>query len=194
MKYPLELSVRALDPAPQVSVVDAEGRFVLYLKDKFYKLREAVTIFADSAQSRPVFRIDADQMLDLSASYSIRTTQGEPLGGLQQRGIQSIWRAHYDIVEGERVVMTIREENPWAKMADSVLGAVPLIGLVSGYLFHPTYRITRPDGTLVFRARKEAALKKGLFRITNESEASTWEESLGLLGLLMMVLLERGRA
>jgi uncharacterized protein YxjI len=193
MKYPLRLSFKVLALSPQISISDAEGRLVMYLRQKFFKLREAVTIFADAEQSRPIYRIDADRILDISARYAIATTQGEPLGGLQRRGLRSIWRAHYEILEGERVVMTIEEENPWAKMGDSVLSGIPLVGMVSGFLFHPSYRVSRPDGTPVFRARKESAFWEGLFSITQESETSTWEESLGILSLLMMLLLERDR-
>lgn len=193
MKFPLQLSFKILALSPQISVADAEGRFVMYVKQKFFKLKEAVTVFADTEQSRPIFRIDADRILDISARYSITTMKGEPLGVLQRKGLRSLWKAYFEILEGERVVMTIQEENPWAKMADSVLGGIPLLGMASGYLFHPAYRVSRPDGTLVFRARKQPALWEGLFTITQESEASTWEESLGILGLMMMLLLERDR-
>jgi uncharacterized protein YxjI len=193
MKYPLKLSFKVLALSPQISVSDAEGRLIMYLRQQFLKLKEAVTIFADSAQSRPIYRIDADRILDISARYAIATMQGEHIGSLQRRGLRSLWRSHYEILEGERIVMSIQEENPWAKMGDSVLSGIPLIGMLSGYLFHPSYRVSRPDGTLVFRARKESAFWEGIFSITQESEASSWEESLGILSLLMMLLLERDR-
>jgi hypothetical protein len=54
MKYPLRLSFKVLALSPQISISDAEGRLVMYLRQKFFKLREAVTIFADAEQSRPI--------------------------------------------------------------------------------------------------------------------------------------------
>ena len=47
MNYPLDLSFKILAIAPQISVSDANGALVLYVKQKAFKLKEDVTIYAD---------------------------------------------------------------------------------------------------------------------------------------------------
>ena len=46
MQYPLELKFKVLALAPQISVTDAGGQQIFYVKQKLFKLKEAVTVFA----------------------------------------------------------------------------------------------------------------------------------------------------
>ena len=193
MEFPLQLTFKVLAVSPQISVTDARGQLVFYVRQKAFKLKEAVTVFADAEQSRPVFSIQADRVIDIAAKYHIATAAGEPLGVLRGKGMRSFWRARYEILHQDQPILSIQEENPWAKVADSLFGQIPILGILSGYLFHPAYRVTRGDGTLVLRAKKQPALWEGRFSITKESQASSKETALGVLSLLMMLLLERGR-
>jgi hypothetical protein len=115
------------------------------------------------------------------------------LGSVKRHGMKSFWRAHYEIMEGAMPVMTIREENPWIRVLDSLLTEIPLVGMFSGYVFHPTYLVARADGTGVLRARKRPAFFEGKFRIEQLSPVTEAEEQRALLALLMMLLLERAR-
>ena len=54
MNYPLQLSFKILAIARQLSVTDTTGRLVFYVKQKAFKLKEAVTVFADAEQTLPV--------------------------------------------------------------------------------------------------------------------------------------------
>ena len=67
MKYPLELSFKIISLGPQLSVTDANGGLVFYVKQKLFKLKEEVTVFADVQQARPLYKINADRVLDISA-------------------------------------------------------------------------------------------------------------------------------
>ena len=87
----------------------------------------------------------------------------------------------------------MREENPWAKVFDSVLGDVPVLGLLTGYFFHPSYSVARTDGTKVVRLRKVASFFGRRFVIEKLEEFQKGEEERILLGLMMMILLERQR-
>ncbi|ASC71150.1 hypothetical protein XM38_021000 [Halomicronema hongdechloris C2206] len=50
---------------------------------------------------------------DFSARYTFTDPQGMELGAIKRRGWRSIWRARYDIFDGDAVIFTIQEENPW---------------------------------------------------------------------------------
>ena len=193
MDYPLQLSFKLMALTPQIYVRDAAGRVRMYVKQKMFKLRENVTVFADEAQGQPLYHIKADRVIDFNARYSFTTADGREFGAVRRRGARSLLRAHYEVVQGDDVVLLIREANPWAKVGDALLGEIPGIGLFAGYLFHPVYTVTRSDGTEVLRATKQPALWEGRYAVHKTAELSVEAEALGVLSLLMMLLLERRR-
>ncbi len=193
MNFPLDLRFKLVALAPQISVTDATGHLLCYVKQKAFKLKEAVTIFSDATQSRPQYRITADRVLDISARYHITDAAGAPLGTVQRRGMRSLWRAHYEVFEDGRQVFLVQEENPWVKVADGLLSEIPIVGLLAGYLFHPAYRVTRADGAAVMRAVKRPALFEGRYAIERVGAVTDDEERLVLLSMLMLLLLERYR-
>src|SRR6185503_4467025 len=146
MNYPLHLSFEILSLARKISVTDATGNLSFYVKQKMFKLKEAVTVFADAEQKLPLYELKADRVLDFSASYHFTDARGNHLGTVRRKGMKSIWRARYDIVNGSGRALTIQEVNPWAKVFDSLLTELPIVGMFSGYLFHPEYLVAREDG------------------------------------------------
>jgi len=194
MDFPLDLRFKTIALAPQISVTDPSGRILAYVRQKAFKLKEAVTVFGDVAQTRPMYRIAADRVFDISAQYHIEDVSGTPLGVLQRQGMRSFWKAHYQINRAGQPLFVIREENPWIKIIDGLLEQIPVIGLLTGYAFHPAYRVTRADSdTPAFRLVKRPALLEGRYTIERLAVLGQDEELLALLGILMLVLLERSR-
>ena len=193
MNYPLELTFKLVAISPQMSVEDASGQLVFYVKQKAFKLREHVTVFADREQSRPVATIKADRLLDISATYGFEDPQGRRFGAVRRAGMKSLWKAHYDVMKGDAPLFAIREDNALVKFIDGLLSEIPVIGLISGYVFHPAYSVTKPDGTRVLHVKKQPALFEGRFRIEREADIAPDEEALAVMSILMMILLERDR-
>jgi hypothetical protein len=68
--------------------------------------------------------------------------------------------------------------------------------MFTGYLFHPAYILTRPsapDAAPALRLLKQPAFFEGKFRVERLAELDQDEETRALLGLLMMIMLERSR-
>ena len=193
MEYPLQLSFKLLAIARQISVTDARGQLVLYVKQKAFKLKEAVTVFADAAQTSALYTIQADRILDISARYNFADATGNYLGSIKRQGMRSIWKAHYDVFDGERLELTITEESAWTKVLDALVGEIPVVGMFTGYLFHPAYLVTRPNGAVVLRLEKRPALFEGKFTVTKHGDLSPPEQTRALLAIITTVLLERGR-
>jgi hypothetical protein len=193
MQYPLGLNFKIMALAPQISVTDASGQQVFYVKQKLFKLKEAVTVFADAAQTRPLYTINADRIIDFSAQYHFTDLMGMPLGSVKRDGMKSLWRSRFNILNGSSPNLVIREENPWIKVVDGLVGQIPVVGMFSGYLLHPAYLVSREDNTGVMRLVKMPAFFEGKFKIDKLAELSQAEETRILLSLLMMVLLERSR-
>lgn len=194
MKYPLQLKFKLLAVAKQIYVSDASDKIILYVKQKAFKLKEDITVFADESQSQPLYKIGADRIIDFSASYNFTDQKtGKNLGSIKRKGMRSLWKAHYEIYAGDKVVMSISEENPWAKVGDALMEQIPIVGVFSGFLFHPAYIIRNASGKDIFRLKKQAAWFEGKFQIEKLSDVSDEEETRSLLSLLMMILLERSR-
>lgn len=195
MNYPLQITFKIMAIAQQLSLVDATGQLIFYVKQKAFKLKEAVTVFADEAQQRPWFMINADRVIDFRANYTFTDTTGKPFGSMRRLGKKSLWKAHYEIFDGynPHPVAIIKEENPWAKVFDGLFGEIPLLGIFTGYFFHPAYLIQRPDGMPYLRLKKQSSFIGRSFTIDKLAHLDQTEELRILLAVMMTVLLERAR-
>ncbi len=194
MEYPLELTFKMWTFAPQISVTDAKGNLVFYVKQKAFRLKESVTVFADAQQTQPLYEINADRIIDFSARYNFTDrNSGMPVGAVKRQGLKSIWKARYDIFEGETSNLAISEQNPWVKVMDALFQEIPIVGMFSGYVFNPVYLVSRTEGAVVMRLEKKPTFLSRKFIIKQVDQLSDREETQSLLGLLMMILLERTR-
>ena len=193
MDYPLKLTFKLVALAPQLAVTDANERLVFYVKQKLFKLKEQVNVFADREQTRQVAKIGADRVLDLSAVYHFEDPQGRRFGAVRRAGLKSIWRAQYEVLKNDATIFTIREDNAMVKFIDGLLSEIPIIGFLNNYLLHPAYSVTRPDGKRVLHVKKRPAFWEGKFTIEREADLGPEDEALATLAILMMILLEKNR-
>lgn len=194
MKYPIELSFKLLAIASQIYIRDASGQLTGYVKQKLFKLKEDINIFADESQTHHLFNIKADRVLDFSAKYNFTDASGRQIGSIKRQGMRSIWRANYDIFDAaSNPVMKINEENGWIKVVDALVGELPVVGMFTGYFFNPAYIVSRMDGTQVARLQKQPAFFEGKFQLSEIGQMNEEEEVRVLLSALTMTLLERSR-
>lgn len=195
LQYPVTLSFKIFALASQATVTDASGRVVLYTKQKIFKFREHVEIWTDKSQGTRLAEIKANKVIDWSARYFSTDAQGDEIGSVGRRGWRSIWKAHYEAFNpGDTTPdFSIQEENAWVKVADSFLSEIPIIGMASGYLFHPSYLATRSNGQPTMRMTKQPAFFEGRFKLEKLGELTPREELNLFLSYLMLVLLERKR-
>ena len=142
---------------------------------------------------RLMFRMEADRMIDWSANYHFTDAEGNDWGAVRRKGMKSLWSAHYDVIQDGQIDMTIQEESPMKKILESLLGEIPIVGLIAVYLLNPSYIVKRPDGTPLLRLIKRPAFLEGKFQLQKLNEMPEDDELRSLMALLMLVLLERGR-
>ena len=194
MNYPIELTFKLLALASQIYISDADGKIIGYVKQKLFKLKEDINVFADESQTKLLFNIKADRVIDFSARYNFTSSSGQFIGSIKRRGMRSIWKANYEISDANnQQVLQINEENAWTKVFDALIGEVPVVGMFTGYLFNPAYLISRTDGSPIIRLQKLPAFFESKFVLTPQAQLSDNQESLILLGSLMMTLMERRR-
>ncbi len=192
MNYPIELTFKLLALASQIYIRDANGNLIGYVKQKLFKLKEDINIFADESQSKLLFNIKADRIIDFSARYNFTSSSGQFIGSIKRQGMRSIWKARYEISDANnQQVLQINEENAWTKVFDALVGEVPVVGMFTGYLFNPAYLISRMDGSPIIRLEKQPAFFESKFLLTPQAQLSDNQESLVLLSSLTMTLMER---
>lgn len=194
MNFPLNLSFKILAMAPQVNVTDSAGNNICYVRQKIMKFKEQIEVFTDKNKTEKICEIRANKVIDFSATYQFFDANGQPFGAVARKGMKSLWKANYDILDGENVVMNVREENPWIKVVDGLLGQIPIVGAVTGYFFNPSYIISSAaTGEALIRIKKTPAFFEGKFVIDKIGSFETDEEMKMVVSTLMIVLLERTR-
>ena len=167
MNYPVELNFKKIALAQQATLTDAGGNSIAYARQKMFKLKEELEVFEDNEQS---------------------------FGSIQRKGLYSIWKATYLLNDASgSQYATIKEEKPFAKVVDSLLGGLPFVGLVCNYIFNPSYILTLEDGTELFRLTKAPSFWGALFKIDKLTAVTSDNEIRCMMSLLMVVFLEKSR-
>ncbi len=194
MEFPLQLSFKIAAFAQQIRVTDAAAAPICYVRRKMMKLKEVVEVFTSEDRVQKVCEIKADKIIDFSATYRFTDNNEQNFGAIQRKGMRSLWKSHYLLSLNDEVTMEIREENPWAKVMDGLFGEIPIVGMFTGYMFHPSFLITRIEtGEELVRVKKQPAFFEGKFILEKLGDFDESEELRLLMSVLMMVCLERRR-
>lgn len=193
MQYPLNLHFKILTLGQRITALDANEQLLMFIKQKMFKLKEHIEVFADAERNQLIFQIKADRVIDFSANYHFTDGQGNDWGAVRRKGMRSLWSAHYDVMQEGQIDMTISEESPFKKVLESLLGEIPLVGFVATYLLNPSYLVRRPDGTPLLRVIKKPAIFEGHFVVEKLNDMPEDDELRSLLAIITMVLLERRR-
>ena len=125
-----------------------DGRLLAYSKQKAFKLREDIRVFADEAQTVELLTIQADSIIDFSAAYKVIDSQtGEHVGSLRRKGWSSIFRDSWELLDPEGVVRgRVIEESGWKAFARRMID-------LAQFLLPQTYLI-QVDGQTVATMRQ----------------------------------------
>jgi hypothetical protein len=194
IEFPVKFQFKISTFSNDFTATDATGDIVAYVKQKMFKLKEDINIYADESKQRINYTIRADRWLDFSAAYSFYDADGTEIGKIVRKGWRSFWKAEYQIIDQfEKEQYTVREEKGWVKVVDSLMGEIPFLGLLTGYFFNPTYLLKNMEGKEIVRLSKEASFFGRNFELTKLSEIDNDDDDRIMLGLMMMILLERRR-
>ncbi len=195
LNYPLNFKFKLTTLASDFNITDRNGNYVAYVRQKMFKLKEDVVIFSDQKKTTELFRIKADRWMDFNACYDIMgLPDNKKYGRLVRKGVKSLWKATYQIVdENDQEKFIITEDNGWVKVWDSIVGEIPIIGMFTGYFLNPSYTARDLSGKEVFRLKKMPSFIGRRFQLDRLVDISDEDESLIVLSFLMMVLLEKSR-
>lgn len=191
-KFPIDFTFNIGTFSNDFTAVDANQKTVAYVKQKLFKFKEDVSIFENESKAKVLYKIKADKWIDFSACYSFSNAEGQELGKIGRKGWVSLWKAHYEIFDkNKQLKYTIREENAWVKVLDALVGQIPVLSLFTGLFLNPAYIVTNSRSETVVRLSKEKSLIGRRFKVSEIKKLDGSDDDIIILGLMMMVLLER---
>lgn len=194
LNYPLDLKFKISTLANDFTMADSKGENLAYVRSKIFKLKDDVQVYRDEKKSEILYNIKANQWIDFNSSFSIKDASGSELGSLARKGMKSLWRSTYNILNPEKKeIFTITEENPWIKMFDGMVGEIPILGMFTGYFLNPSFLVKDKNGKIIFRMKKMPSMFGRRFQLHKIADIDVNDESLVILSLVMMVLIERSK-
>jgi len=195
IQYPIKFSFKITTLSNDFTAIDATGATVAYVRQKMFKLKEAITVYSDTSKSDILFTIKANKWLDWSAAYAMFDANGTEIGKIARKGWKSMWKAEYEIIDQNgKQQYKVQEASAWTRIADSLVGEIPVVGFFTGYMFHPTYNVTDTNGDIVAKLKKKPSFFGKEFTVEKLSEIDPDDKERVMLGLMMMILLERRRS
>lgn len=109
-------------------IFDDQGNVVLYSKMKGFKLKEDIRLFGDESMAEELLVISARSWLDFSTAYDVTDTRsGEKVGALKRKGMKSILRDEWLILDPmDHEIGVIREDSAVrAMLRRTIAGFLP---------------------------------------------------------------------
>lgn len=90
-----------------------DGSLAFFVKQKAFKLKEQITVFADEAQSDAMLGIQARSVMDFSATYDVTDAKsGEKVGALKREGVKSMFRDEWSLLDAnDNPIGTVKEDT-----------------------------------------------------------------------------------
>lgn len=83
-------------------IYDPEGNVVLYSKQKAFKLKEDIRIYADESMAEEVLTIRTQSVWDISGTYDVfDPIANETVGALKRKGLKSMLKDEWLILDAQ---------------------------------------------------------------------------------------------
>jgi len=94
-------------------VTDERGELVYFVRHKVLSLKDEWSIFADEAMQVPLVRVKARQFVSLNVETDFTDAQtGARIGTVRNRGLRSIFRDTWDVLDGaDQPVGVVTEDS-----------------------------------------------------------------------------------
>jgi hypothetical protein len=89
-----------------------DGLLVMFLKHPLMKFRSEFTIFTDETESTPLLTVRARKVVSLNMAHDIiDPASGEMTGSIRSRGLKSILRDTWDLLDANDQIIGLMEET-----------------------------------------------------------------------------------
>lgn len=121
-----------------------DGSLVAFCKQKAFKLKEDIRLFADEECTQPLLVIAARNILDFSTTYDVTLPTGEVVGSLRRKGMSSTFIRDTWLVfnAANAQIATLQEDSGWLGFARRYIDLVSL-------LVPQKFQLTAADGRVI---------------------------------------------
>lgn len=93
--------------------VYAGDRIVGFSKQKAFKLKEDIRVYADESMNKELLNVHARQIVDFSAAYDILDSEsGQKVGAARRRGFRSLLRDSWELLDAyDQPLAQLREDS-----------------------------------------------------------------------------------
>lgn len=169
-------------------VYDEHGSVIGYCKQKAFKLKEELKLYTGEDMSDMLLSIQAQSIIDLGATYTVKLPDGTPLGSLRRKGLKSSFiRDEWVMLDADgSQIALIRETGSIAPLARRYVE-------IASLLFPQRYEIIRDSDSKVigeYRQHFNPFIFRMGISILEEDEAI---DELFLLGASCLIAAIEGK-
>lgn len=191
LKYPIHFKFRVTTLSNDFEATDGDGNTIYYVREKIFKWRDHITVYRDRSKSEMLYEFISNKLIDFQQTFTIYDHDKRVIGKVRRKTIKSLWRSTFNLIdEADKNDHTITEKNPWTKFWDGLFGELPIIGMLSGYVFNPSYILKNEIGEPMFEIRKEPSFFGRKFTVYKQTTKDIDDERF-VLSLMLMVMTER---
>ncbi|WP_156308470.1 LURP-one-related/scramblase family protein [Sphingobacterium endophyticum] len=191
LQYPLHFKFRITSLANDFSATDAIGNSIYYVREKIFTWRDHIMVYRDESKAELIYELRSNKLIDFQQTFTISDNSGRVVGKVRRKSIKSLWRSTFNLMDAEdRLDHTIKEKNPWVKLWDGLFGELPIVGMLSGYFFNPSYILRNDLDEPMFEIIKEPSFFGRKFKVNKLTDKEVDDERF-VLSLMLMVLMER---
>jgi hypothetical protein len=97
----------------KLEVLAPDGSLVAYVEHPILRLREELTIYGDRARTAPMLFVKVRRLLTLNHCYDVfEPAGGARIGSLRRRGVRSLVRDTWDVLDGaEQPIGRLEEQG-----------------------------------------------------------------------------------
>lgn len=93
-------------------VYTPDGQLAAYVKKPVFKLKQEFTIYADEGESRPILVVRQRQFIGLNIAHDVfDAASGEKVGTIRHKGLKSIIRDEWDLLDPADQVVGLMQED-----------------------------------------------------------------------------------
>lgn len=98
---------------PEFRFSTGDGRLLCFVKQKAFRLKEEITVFADEQRSRALLRVQARGVFDVRATYDVTDAEtGVRVGACKRQGLKSMLRDTWEVRgPDDTVIGTLTEDS-----------------------------------------------------------------------------------
>ena len=194
LTYPLTFKFSPFAFSPEFRITDARGQLVAFVKQKAFKLKEDIKVYADENQQHLRYHIKASHWLDFGAEYHFTDAQDRKLGHVAHHPGFMTTNANYETyLPTSQKVLFCEGYNFWRYLGRRIRGQElpdPALGTSPWYTSELIGRTQEPP---VASLNQKSTWTSNTFELVKIGTLSEEEEVLMILSLTVAILLRRSR-